>query len=143
MPKKTRRSAGKASSSFPIHGRVRDDEDVCRWLQEVDKDHDGRFDFSEFCRLYSTKREPEDKRREELLLCVNTVFPSNGSNDMLDLRKVKATMKRVTMGLQRENTLNLSSQEIDDVLERFDKHKGNQISRREFVDFLINTSNGE
>lgn len=69
-----------------------------------------------------------------LLICCKE--PLQIDYDPIRCSQVKATMKRVTMGLQRENTLNLSSQEIDDVLERFDKHKGNQISRRG-KDFIL------
>ena len=50
---------------------------------------DDKFDFEEFCSLYKKKRQSEDARKEELLLCVNTLFPTNGdNNDSIDLEKV-------------------------------------------------------
>lgn len=54
---------------------------------------DGKFDFEEFCHLYSKKREADDKRKEDLLICVNRLFPAKGSSeDNLDLKKVINTV---------------------------------------------------
>lgn len=130
---------------FRYMGEIIDEETYKQWLAEEDKDADRRFNLEEFCSLYCKKRKPEDRRIEELLECVNQVFPVQSGDDDLDLEMVARTMRK--WGQQKlvsEGSV-LTEGDIQKIIKDMDTDKSKKISRTEFVTFLCRSaqSNGQ
>nr|KAG5687306.1 hypothetical protein BaRGS_016907 [Batillaria attramentaria] len=123
---------------FRYAGEIVDDKTYRQWLEEEDKDADEKFNLEEFCSLYSKKRKPEDTRIEELLNCVNQLFPksSESGDDDLDLDQVAKTMRSLERrGLFSEGSV-LTEDDIKKILTDMDTDNSKKISRGEFVAFL-------
>ncbi|KAK7464059.1 hypothetical protein BaRGS_00037947 [Batillaria attramentaria] len=113
---------------FRYAGEIVDDKTYRQWLEEEDKDGV----------LFDKKRKPEDTRIEELLNCVNQLFPksSESGDDDLDLDQVAKTMRSLERrGLFSEGSV-LTEDDIKKILTDMDTDNSKKISRGEFVAFL-------
>ncbi|KAL8593791.1 hypothetical protein ACOMHN_041265 [Nucella lapillus] len=129
---------------FRYMGQLVNEHIITTYFQQADRDGDALLDFKEFCSLYRKNRQSDDRRKEELLESVNTLFPVNGGpQDSISLDQVSKKMKgwRVTRpGLVSETSF-LQDEEIDSVLHDMDLNGDGSITRQEFVEFLCSTMN--
>ncbi|KAK6167460.1 hypothetical protein SNE40_021483 [Patella caerulea] len=105
------------------------DDELRLMYETADKNSDGNICFNEFCRLVLAHRQPDEVIKEEILNCLDRIFPEEQHE--IELTKVIQIMSK----LDRQAS-DLSQSDVIRFCEEMDINQNGKIDRAEFVSSL-------
>ena len=99
-------------------------------VAEVDEDGSGEIDFDEFCQLMSRSFQGEGKADEEMREAFR-VFDEENTGFMS-----VASLRQIISGLTQPSSVNLSDEEVEEIVQLVDSDGDGRVSYQRLVDLM-------